>query len=114
MATRKTKEGFAAWLHAAVYTLPFLLIANNGRAIFVIQVSHYLIDRFGAARFVVYAKNYLLNPSWLRDEKNFPSWEECKATGFPADVPQWLAVWLLIITDNTLHLTINYIALRWL
>lgn len=114
MATRKTKGDFAAILHAFVYTLPFCFIASNGRAIIAIQASHYFIDRYALARFVVYAKNYLLNPSWLWDEKAFPPWEECKATGFPPDVPTWLSVWLLIITDNTLHLAINYIALRWL
>jgi hypothetical protein len=114
MAQNKTKSHGAALMHALCYSLPFSLLCDNGRQVFVIQFTHFLIDRYALARFVVYAKNYLLNPSWLRDEKDFPSWEECKATGFPPDVPTWLSVWLLIITDNTLHLTINYIALRWL
>lgn len=40
-------------------------------------------------------------------------WEHCKATGYHKDKPEYLAVWLLIITDNTLHLVFNYVALRW-
>jgi hypothetical protein len=35
-------------------------------------------------------------------------------TGYAPDVPPFLAVWLLIAADNTLHLAINYAALRWL
>ncbi len=33
------------------------------------------------------------------------------ATGYPSATPAWLAVWLLIIADNTLHLLINHYAL---
>lgn len=31
-----------------------------------------------------------------------------------SDAPPWLGVWLLIIVDNTLHLSINFATLRWL
>lgn len=41
-------------------------------------------------------------------------WEDCRATGFHKSRPEWLAVWLLIIVDNTLHLTINYLAVSYL
>lgn len=34
--------------------------------------------------------------------------------GQPAHLPAWLAGWLLIIADNTLHLVINYCALTYL
>jgi hypothetical protein len=36
-----------------------------------------------------------------------PAWSECKATGYPPDTPPWLAVWLMIIADNTIHVLIN-------
>jgi hypothetical protein len=46
------------------------------------------------------------------------SWKACQGTGFVSEdrkgPPAWLAVWLLIIVDNILHLTINYFALRYL
>lgn len=32
--------------------------------------------------------------------------------GYGPDTPDWLAVWLLIIADNTMHLLINRFALR--
>ena len=34
-------------------------------------------------------------------------------TGFDPETPAWMAVWLLIITDNTLHLSINRLALSY-
>ena len=42
------------------------------------------------------------------------AWKEAEVTGYAPDVPPWLAVWLLIAADNTLHLTINFLALRYL
>tara|TARA_R110000868_G_scaffold58874_1_gene181113 strand:+ start:409 stop:936 length:528 start_codon:yes stop_codon:yes gene_type:complete len=38
----------------------------------------------------------------------------CSATGYPPDRPAWLAVWLLIITDNLCHILINAAAIRYL
>lgn len=34
--------------------------------------------------------------------------------GYHKDRPAWLAVWLMIAADNTLHLAINHLALRFL
>lgn len=42
------------------------------------------------------------------------AWANCKATGYPSEVPPWLSVWLLIIADNVMHVLINGAALRWL
>lgn len=124
MAQNKTKSHVAAWWHALVYSLPFLLITGE-RAFLVILFTHFIIDRYRLARFVVYVKNRYLQPrpdffasengesSWALWHKKW-SWENCKGTGYPADAPPWLAVWLLIAADNTLHLAINYAAIRWL
>lgn len=106
MAKRKTQSSVAAGCHALVYSLPFLLLKPSWIALAVIAGTHFLIDRFRLARFVVFAKNWVTNPSL--------QWAEASGTGYSKDTPDWLAVWLLIITDNTLHLTINYAALRWL
>jgi len=106
MATEKTKRNAAAAAHAFVYSVPFLLLTSSGWALFAICYSHYVIDRYRLARYVVFSKNWFTEPH-LR-------WEDCSATGYPADVPPWLSVWLLIVADNTLHLCINYAALRWL
>lgn len=106
MAKNKTKNSLAAGSHALIYSLPFLLLKPSWTAFAVILGTHFLIDRFRLARFVVYAKNWTTNPSL--------KWADASGTGYHKDDPAWLAVWLLIAADNTLHLAINYAALRWL
>ncbi len=106
MARAKVSTTFAALCHALIYALPFLLLRPTLAAIVVIALSHLLIDRFRLARHVAFAKNKLTD--WHL------KWADCRATGFPADVPAGHAFWLMILIDNTLHLSINYAALRWL
>lgn len=111
MAQNKTKHSLPAMAHALVYCLPFLFLTRYAPspaiAGMVILVTHFLIDRFRLARYVVFAKNFL-SPG------PYPKWSDCEATGYPSARPPWLAVWLLIAADNTIHLCLNYIALRWL
>ncbi len=137
MANNKTKCGKAAAAHAVVYSLPFLLLQPSLVAFAVILITHFLIDRFRLARYLVYAKNVLFQPrprmrpfdeyaAYIEQKGTTPelaarlehkikwSWPNCSATGFPSDTPPFLAVWLLIATDNTIHLAINYAALRYL
>jgi hypothetical protein len=110
MADNKGKSHWAAFVHAWLYTSGFWLLTQSWAAIFVIFATHFLIDRYRLARFVVYAKN-LLPP----DEENpRRPWSDCNATGYPNTMPSFLSVWLLIAADNTLHLTINYLAIRYL
>ena len=101
MAINKTKNLRIAFLHALVYTIPFILITQSPVALLVILISHAIIDRYRLARYVIFAKNYL-NGRTLK-------WEDCNKTGYPSNRPEWLTVWLMIIADNTLHLTINFI-----
>lgn len=121
MAHNKTKANLPAACHAVVYSLPFLFIVDSAWAIFVICFTHYLIDRYRLARYIVWLKNRLLQPKpyayeqparfeW--DEKW--KWSNCSSTGYTSDAPPWLAVWLLIAADNTLHLAINAAAIAWL
>ena len=140
MAQNKTKRSWPALCHAFVYSLPFLLLTQSPAALAVIFGTHFLIDRFRLARYVVWAKNATLQPWWfmvMATEKEIEQlealaaggcelskasllarekwlWSNCSATGYPSDAPPWLAVWLLIAADNTLHLAINYAAIRWL
>ena len=104
MAKNKRKAWEPAWAHAFIYSVPFLLIGSE-RSFFVI-VFHFLIDRYGLARYVVFCKNWITNPGL--------KWADCSATGYHKDDPAWLTVWLLILADNTLHLTINFLALKYL
>lgn len=134
MAQNKTKEDRAAMIHALAYSLCFVpLVWFHGRDVraafvcwIVIFLTHFLIDRYRLARYVVWAKNWLA--PWSREYLPKGEWEnldryrlvppnpplaDCP-TGYPPTVPPWMAVWLLIIADNTLHLAINYLALRCL
>jgi hypothetical protein len=112
MATEKTKQNTAAAAHAITYTLPFLFLTRSPAALAVICGTHFVIDRWRLARYVVWAKN-LLCPYWRLWGADM-TWEACKGTGYSPDRPPWMAVWLLIIADNILHVLINGIALRFL
>jgi hypothetical protein len=105
MALHKRQSWLAAVAHGVAYGVPFLFVATSVWAWVVVVASHVVIDHFGLARYVVFAKNFLAPRS------QWPSWERCKQTGYDQDRPPWLAVWLLIIADNTLHLIINHWAL---
>lgn len=136
MAQNKTKASWPAAVHATLYSLPFFFVFRPTLIAFLtILVTHFFVDRFRLARYVVWGKN-LMGP-WYRPVLIFwgaglqhgtataertrhwvfacpmPPLAECP-TGYPANTPVWLSTWLLIIADNTLHLTINYLALRYL
>ena len=100
MATEKTRRNIAAALHVSAYMLPFLLLRPSPLALAFIAGSHFVIDRWRLARFVVWAKNGMRGP--------------VTATGYPEDIPAWLSVWLLIAADNTMHILCNGFALTFL
>ena len=104
MATNKTRETVPAALHATVYTLPFLLLTRSPLALLIICASHFAIDRWRLARYVSWLAN------WLAPGPH-PTWTDCRETGHSAERPAWLAHWLLVIADNTLHVLINGLAL---
>lgn len=108
MATEKTKRSLAAGIHAVTYTLPFLFLTQSPLALAFICGTHFLIDRFRLARWVVWLKNgYAFERATAGPGGPTP-------TGYRDDVPPWLSVWLLIIADNTLHIICNGAALLWL
>lgn len=135
MAREKTQRSEVALVHAVIYSLPFLWIARASWPGFAfIAGTHFLIDRFRLARYVCYAKNFFFSPfgecfqvnelgigetAALGEDARVNvndryGWNNCSRTGYPSDVPAWLAFWLLIICDNTMHLICNFVALRWL
>lgn len=105
MASNKNKHWWPALCHALIYSLPFFLIGTPA-AVGVIFVTHLLIDRFRLVRYVIWAKNFF--------SPHPQPWSECSTTGYHKSTPDWLATWLMIIVDATLHLACNYAALRWL
>jgi hypothetical protein len=113
MAMQKTKNSVAAAIHAVTYTLPFLLITQVPAALAVICGTHFLIDRFRLARFVVWAKNWPLQRRHQGAITMHSIWKPVTSTGYPDDVPAWLSVWLLIAADNILHVVVNGMAILY-
>ena len=107
MALEKRRSTPAAFVHALTYTIPFLFITHDVVALAIIAITHFGIDRYGLARYLVWLKNQI-GPRAHR-----APWNRCKATGYPDDTPPWLATWLMIITDNTLHLICNGLAIAY-
>lgn len=109
MATEKTNHWLPAIAHGVTYTIPFMFLTQSIPALLVICVTHILIDHYRLARHVGWFKNQF-GPKRTR-----PSFSEAMANGgYSASTPAWLSVWLMIITDNTLHVLINTAALIWL
>lgn len=100
MATKKVEDTAEGWLaclvHVIFYHLPFWIVLNPSvDAITVMMGSHFMIDKFRLAKYVQMLRNWYF-----------------KGTGTKA--PDWLGVWLMFITDNILHITINYLSLKYL
>ena len=138
MAKYKTKHSFPAAVHAVTYTLPFFLITLSAKALIVISVTHFFIDRYRLARYVCWAKNYMapretlngkadliaarLLDRMMKREKDkefgvverwwYP-WSDCSVTGYDSSYPAWMAIWLMIIADNTIHIAINAAAITF-
>ena len=107
MASEKTKHPEIAALHAATYTLPFLLVTRDPRRLLLIGATHWLVDRFRLARPLVWAKN---QATWVAHYRY--RYDEAGWHGYRTDKPEWLAGWLLILADNTIHLVTNHLILR--
>lgn len=103
MAAEKLHRWDAALIHGTTYAACFLPITRNWKALAVIGGTHAVIDRYRLAKHVCWAKNQIA-PKAFRPAHT--------ATGYSADKPDWLSVWLLIIADNTMHLAVNRWALR--
>lgn len=98
MALNKKHNFFIALLHAIVYTIPFLLITQSILALLVICITHAIID----GTFIINKFNQIKNWYWETEY------------GYHKDRPSFIWVWLSIIQDNTLHLIINYYAIKYL
>ena len=136
MANLKTKKWAPAIAHVLTYSLPFLFLTFSWKVLLFIAGTHLIIDHWRLARYVCWVKNFIAPPfivyeqntgldippdalriknalAWTWKRRRNPPWAQCTATGYSADRPAWLAVWLLIITDNTMHIICNGLALQW-
>lgn len=124
MAYEKMQRNLAAWAHGFMYGLPFLFLRPHWHTFAIIVVTHWTIDHFKLARFVCYAKNFI-SPRFTFERIEYPRtaevatsfdykkniwwhpWSECSETGYHKSVPPFLAVWLYVIVDNLMHITLN-------
>ena len=106
MVREKYKNSLATLCHVIFYTLPFLLLTQNPWTLLVISGTHFAIDRWRLARYVIWAKN--------RPWPDSKPWSECSDTGYPQDVPVYASMWLFIIVDNIMHVIINGAAIRYI
>lgn len=114
MATEKTNKPLAALVHVILYTLPFLLITHSPLALAVILGTHFIIDHWRLARYVCWIKNFMAPPRTAGEVWWHP-WAQCTSTGYhQKNKPVWMAVWLMIITDNLMHIIINGLAIHYL
>jgi Protein of unknown function (DUF3307) len=110
MANEKVNRWLPAWVHGVTYTLPFLLLIQSLLALSVICVTHVIIDHYRLAKHLIWVKNFLAPRSYPQ-----PTWAEASTNGgFSLSTPPWMAIWLMILVDNTVHVLINSAALRYL
>ena len=112
MAREKTKRWTPAvvhgYVHLLVYAALFVILDVDASflsvmtALLVIGGTHTLIDRYRLAKHVIWAVNQVAP----RGER-YP-WSQARENGgYAAGKPAWMSTWLMIIVDNTMHLTIN-------
>ncbi|MFE9424189.1 DUF3307 domain-containing protein [Kitasatospora sp. NPDC006697] len=108
MAVEKTRRWWPAIVHGATYGLPFLLFTRSPIALTVIVVTHVVLDRYRAAKYLVWARN-LIAPAGRR-----VAWADVHRNhGSSVATPAGLANALVVVADNTVHLAINGCALTW-
>jgi len=106
MAENKVRSWPVAILHAFVYSIPFVFLTQSPAALVVIFATHAIIDRYRLAHYVAMVKNMAGDPK---------NWQQYRTyTGFSEHTPVWMSVWLVIITDNTMHIIINYLSIEYL
>lgn len=101
MAQNKTKSNKAAAIHALSYAALFAFIAPSVAAWLVIFWTHFFIDRYRLATY------------WIRFWNRVPT-EDAGPFGYSKGKPEYMSFWLMVIIDNTMHLSINHLALAYL
>lgn len=133
MALNKSKKSLNCFIHVIIYTAGFLILTTSWKALLFIGATHFIFDRWPVIiRRMLWLKNHF--PTGY-----YPSWEYCSSTGYYDDSPYnlkklegmdkeimmddriwgkprhfFITIWLYIITDNTLHLVCNFVALYFL
>jgi len=128
-AMNKSKHSLPCLIHVLIYTACFLVITTSWKALLVIGITHFILDRWHFFnKRLIWLKNHI-GPGF-----KFVPFEKCNATGYYDNIMNevtgkpftnevingfsprlnYITIWLYIVTDNTLHLVINYLALTYL
>lgn len=115
MAQTKTKFWSPAIIHGVTYGVPFVILSLLSDtlslsilSLLVIVVTHIVIDHYRLARHVIWFKNQFAPKAYRY------SWRDGNLTGYRNDAPVWLTTWLMILTDNVIHVVINTGAILYL
>jgi len=96
LALNKKEFTLKGWLlcilHCLIYSLPFLLITNLDGVI-LIFIFHFFIDKTNVIEYYIKVRNNLFNG------KNKTTYSK--------------NMWLIIISNNTIHLIINYLIIYY-
>jgi len=129
LALNKSKNSWICLIHVLIYTACFLILTLSWKALFVIGITHFILDRWHfIIRRLIWFKNHL-GPGL-----KYVPYTKCQGTGYYDNLlneitdkfftaeeingytPRlnYITLWLYIITDNFFHLTINFFALKYL
>jgi len=103
-AVEKTAHWLPAITHAAKYTAAFVPLTRSPKALAVIGGTHLILDHYRLAKHVGWARNQLAPKAYRAVGLD--------NMGSPDEVPFGLALALMFITDNTIHMCINEYALN--
>lgn len=106
MAVGKVGGIKPALAHGLVYGLCHLPVTRHPGKLLIIGGTHVVIDYFRLAKYVSWAKNQIAPKS-----SRHP-YSDKLVSGYPEGTPDYLATWLMIATDNTMHLLINAVTTK--
>jgi len=115
VALNKKKNTLKGWIyclfHCITYALPFLLI-TNWKAVIGIGLTHFIIDKTNIVAYFLAVRNNVINGMTHRKYGVFGYFThriyDVSNFGFLPERPFAITIWLLIFTDNTIHLLCNY------
>lgn len=102
MAKWKVRSNKWALAHAVSYTSAFVWVTHSIPALLVILVTHYFIDRYSLAKYLMKFKGTAPNDVYTYED------------GFQYPIYTGNLFLVYVVTDNTIHLLINYFAVRFL
>ena len=137
MGLNKSKRTWPCLVHVLLYTACFLVLTTSWKALLVIGVTHFILDRYP-----IILKRLIWVKEHMGPGLKYVPFEKCSVTGYYDNIlnevtgkpyekfhftrlnrkddikfePRlnYVSIWLYIIKDNWCHLAINFLALKYL